>query len=463
MNRRRHPTHHDARRATKREGVLSGYSPISGEFQRGMGLPPKLWTVRGISGRGTGGWGIISTPPSTMKRKAKRSAVTSSAYLNRIGKEHLLPSLVVSLWLIGSFKGVCWPGQNPNIHVEVGPQEEVLRPYSFGLTDFPDGLMGIVRKEGRYYWFVGSFAPEDRTKTYTFRFLGEHLHAMRPDPLDRRGSAVPVLQPGPEGSYDDHIAGNGTVYLDDATGKLYFWYQAMRGISEAVADNKQRHFGEESAIYPAYSSIGLAVSEDLGRTWRKLGTPLTLNLTWNDFIQDNSICCSDSLPPAVVRHGEFLYMYYVDYPKPPHYTAWQLAVARLPVQDLDKAPQPWKKYLQGAFSEPARGGRFTPLIEEMGFLSVSFNTYWNQWIMIHNVDEWKIFLRTSTDGIRWSPPKTLVESPDPRDYLLHPTIVGLGENPGITGQEFWIYYGYAPNKRADPGGWMVRRKVRLGK
>lgn len=46
---------------------------------------------------------------------------------------------------------------------------------------------------------------------------------MRPDPIDKKGNAVAVLYPGLKGSYDDHIAGNGSVYFDEKSGRLYFW------------------------------------------------------------------------------------------------------------------------------------------------------------------------------------------------------------------------------------------------
>ncbi len=357
-----------------------------------------------------------------------------------------------------------WTQRPAPFTVKVGEQENVLQPYSFGLTDFPDGLMGVTRQDGLYYWFVGSFAPNDQTKTYLFRFAGTDLNSMRPDPVDENGHAVPVLSPGSPGSFDDHIAGNGSVYFDAKTGKLYFWWQAMQSVPPEIADRKLLF--DESAPYPwAYGAIGSAVSTDMGRTWEKTGIALTPNMTWDDFVNDDSFGSADTHPPAVVIHGDFLYLYYQDY-RPTEYSRFgELTVARLPIADLDKSPQPWKKYYNGAFTESGLSGQFSPIAHKAPFATVSYNTYLGQWIMAHvSWEDADIYLRTSPDGIDWSDPKLLAASDDTRNWLMAPTLVGIGDDPAASGQEFWLYYAYAPNERAyPPGGWMVRRKVRLDK
>ena len=372
---------------------------------------------------------------------------------------------VLALLLLGTFRQPSWlaasPPQADSLKIQMGPQEDVLKPHAFGLTDFPDGLVGVVKRNGTYYWFVGAFAPHDRTKTYLFRFISSNLNSLMVDPMDSKGNAVPVLSPGPPGTHDDHIAGNGSVYFDAGRGRLYFWYQAMRSIPESTAARKAARIGADN-VYPAYGAIGLAVSDDLGRSWRKLGVALRLNITWEKFLNDDSIGLADSHPPAVVRNGEFLYMYYQDY-QPPAYAPWNFALARLPLDRLHETPQPWRKYFQGSFSEPSTGGRFSRISEGvLEFPTVSFNSYLKQWIMLHLFwDErpgWKFALRTSPNGIRWSKPRPILTS-SAKDYYMHPTIVGSGNNPSESGQEFWVYYCYAPNERADPGCWMVRRRV----
>lgn len=370
--------------------------------------------------------------------------------------------------LCASFGYTEEPQKAADLRVVVGPQEDVFRNYAFGLTDFPDGLIGVTKKEGTYYLFVGGFAPDDRTKTYLFRFVGKSLDRVKPDALNKRGKAIPVLRPGPKGFYDDHIAGNGSVYRDERTGRLYFWYQAMREIPEQVVERKKA--GRAAAyVYPAYSTIGLAVSDDLGKTWVKKGADLQLHLTWDIFITHDDIPQADSYPPAVVKQGEYLYMYYADYladnPVP------RITAARLSLSEVGKFPHPWKKYYKDAFQESALGGRFTPVLESDAsagrwtgaFPAVSYNTYLKKWLMVHCGAENPLYWRTSSDGLHWSEPRILARDPNAKNWYMVPTIVGIGEDPSVSGQEFWVYYAYAPNERADPGGWMVRRKVSLPK
>lgn len=343
----------------------------------------------------------------------------------------------------------------------VGPPEDVLKAHAFGLTDFPDGLMGVVRKDGLYHLFVGSFPPVGPKKTYTFRFVGPTLESLRPDPAEG-GNAAAVLSPGPPGSYDDQIGGNGAAYLDPRTGRLYLWHQACKDIPEESALAKERVFGA-GHYYAGYcEGIGLAVSDDMGRTFQKRGLVLRIGLTEELFVRNASIAYADTLPPAVVRNGDYLYMYYGDY-SASDTRPERAMLARLPISDLDKNPQPWKNYHRGEFTGDAMGGPFTTVVERVVFPSVGYNTHLGKWLMVHPFESHVIYWRTSEDGIRWSEPQVLFRSDNERNWTGHPTLVGAGEDPGVTGKEFWVYYEHQPDERKyPPGGWMVRRKVSLG-
>lgn len=353
------------------------------------------------------------------------------------------------------------------LQVKVGQQEDVFKPYSYGLTDFPDGLFGVLKKDGTYYWFIGSFPPgydpeKDIPVTYLFRFAGTDLNKMKPDPIDKKGNAVKVLSPGSHGSYDDHIAGNGSVYFDEKTKKLYFWYQAMQTIPEKSVSKKIKH--NSQAPYPyAYGTIGLAVSDDLGKKWKKVGVALKLNITLEEFIDNDSLGSTDPHPPCVIRDADFLYMYYNDYNLKNYSAIGELTVARLSITDLDENPQPWEKFYNGNFTKPADGGRYSKIIDKVPFPSVSYNSYLQQWIMAQvSWEDSNIYFRTSNDLIQWSALRLLIETDKEGNWLMAPTLIGIGDEPNITSQEFWVYYAYAPDERKyPPGAWMVRRKVRL--
>lgn len=360
------------------------------------------------------------------------------------------------------------PQINREFKVTVLPdQQEILKSGQYGLTDFPDGLMGILEQKGIYYFFMGSFAPKDRERTHLFRLMGKDPSQIVPDELDDQGQAIPVLSPSEAPAFDDHISGNGSLYFDAKSNRIYFWYQAMRSLDEEIVERKRKVIGEKGIVYPAYSSIGLAISEDLGKagSWKTRLPTMELNLSWEEFVKTDSIGIADSLPPVVVkdRKEESLYLFYVDYHKPKEYQPmkWQLAVAKLPLKDLEKLPQPWLKYDGKDFSEPAAGGSFSPIIDNIAFLDISYNTYLDSWIMIYNSEDHVLSLRTSQNLIHWSNPREIYRDSDPKHHHMAPTIVSRGGKMRETDQEFWIYYGFSPDARGGQGYWLARRQVHI--
>lgn len=380
------------------------------------------------------------------------------------------------LWLVrpdGSLSSVVPVLQRywARLLVRVGDPETVLEPGSFGLRDFPDGHMGVMKRDGRYEFFIGAFppdqGPEDPPRTFTFRLISDDLNvgSLRPDPVDERGCAMPVLEPGKPGSYNDHIAGNGSVYHDPKTGKTYFWYEAMRSISPAAAEEKERVHGQ--AFYPAYGRIGLAIWNDDRQRFDDMGYVLQPNLTFETFEADARFGYADTFPPAVVRDGEFLYMYYSDYrnePPPKPGEEPDLAVARLRISELDQNPQPWLKLSGGKFVGEAMGGPFTPLILDTTFPAVSFNTCLQKWIMVHKGPggDHILYWRMSNDGLAWSDRVELARYPSEKDWSLGPTIIGTGDDPTRSGKKFWVYYEFAPSSRTTKDlGWLARQSVEL--
>ncbi|MBI2898617.1 MAG: hypothetical protein HYY17_00360 [Planctomycetes bacterium] len=328
--------------------------------------------------------------------------------------------------------------------------------------------MGVMKRDGRYEFFIGAFHPdqgaEDPPQTFTFRLIGDDITSLRPPLVDGSGRAMPVLDPGKPGSYNDHIAGNGSVYHDAKTGKTYFWYQAMQSITPEAAAKKQEVHG--SAFYPAYGRIGLAIWNDARQRFDDMGYVLEPNLTFKTFEADPRFAYADTFPPAVVWNGEFLYMYYSDYSSEPPKPGEEpdLAVARLRVSELDRNPQPWRKLSGGKFVGEAMGGPFTPLIPDTLFCSVSFNTCLQKWIMVHMGTEGEhiLYWRTSDDGLDWSDAVELARYPSDTDWSLSPTIIGTGDDPTRSGKKFWVYYEYAPSSRSTKDfGWLVRRSVEL--
>jgi hypothetical protein len=342
--------------------------------------------------------------------------------------------------------------------ITVGPREDVIRPFSYGLTNIPDGSLAVFRADGRYHWLLGAWPPRlpPATRAHTFLFSGRRLNAMRP--LLRGGLARSVIATGLSGHYDDQVATNGSAYYDPARRKLYYFYQATKGIPVASYEAKRRRLGE-GRFYPGYGSIALAVSRDLGRRFTKAGVVVRLHLGERRFLADAAIGYADPTPPAVVRRGRWLYMYYVDYLE--SFPFGRLAVARLRIADLDRRPQPWHKYRAGRFEEPGRGGRFTAVAVDAVFPTVVYSSYLGAWLMVHAGDENHVlYWRTSRDGLRWTPRRTLIRSRVRDEWIIHPTIIGDGPDPQIAGRRLWLYHGHAPPARAfPPGAALARRRL----
>ncbi len=140
-----------------------------------------------------------------------------------------------------------------------------------------------------------------------------------------------------------------------------------------------------------------------------------------------------------------------------------LAVARLALSDLDNTPQPWMKYYNGSFSEPGAGGRFTLLTNGMTPF-VGYNSYLERWIMFHNhgfdpLSYPYIALRTSSDGLIWSERMEVLIAGENSTMVGSPTIVDdSSDDPRISDNEFWLYYGYSDNLHTDSLK-LVRSKI----
>lgn len=110
-------------------------------------------------------------------------------------------------------------------------------------------------------------------------------------------------------------------------------------------------------------------------------------------------------------------------------------------EDPTGAPGTWKKYYNGAFTEPGLGGQQTqvPGLSPGANPSVHWNTHLEKWVMVWH--GWgntaKIFLSVSADGINWSTPVSIIGS-EQGGRAWYATIIG---NTDVeAGQVAKIYY-----------------------
>ena len=221
-----------------------------------------------------------------------------------------------------------------------------------------------------------------------------------------------------------------------------------------------------------YFRLGLAISEDGGRTFEWCGFIIEPELSYQTWFEHwrpknfraEFIYPNTGLANYIIKDG-YLYLYYTDTRDRPDALVNGVAVARAKLADVLATAEhhqavPWKKYYHGGWDENGLGGRFTPLnIEPLGFLhgDAAYNSYLRQYMLVTRSylyaggdnkvfgHDWNptrkgsILISFSKDGIGWSPWQTVHEDTHAHDY---PSIISTGDDNEVTGKSFWVYYKY---------------------
>jgi hypothetical protein len=321
-----------------------------------------------------------------------------------------------------------------------GSPQIVMTPVDttkLGILGWPDSNLSSFLFNRTYYVFASN-ADLGATQGLTTT----DLNSLK---TNHRVIKVKALRKGGRGSFDHDYAGGGAVYYDAPSGiliQLYhgeFWY----GVS----------------YLPFYSSLGIAVSRDLGKTWRKLGQVISgaaprANRCPNDIGNASLVLKSDG----------YLYVYYSDLTAPCNNTGIGLARAKL--SDIVSAAQAdrfpgssgavFMKYFNGSFSEPGvidpsqpalGGGSFTPLFSYGSggwptMSSVAYDSAIRQYVMTYiagwqNTNETGVALRFSPDGINWSDATIF----NLGNTAFYPSLLNTdGGDPNVLGSHFYIYY-----------------------
>ena len=302
----------------------------------------------------------------------------------------------------------------PAAPISIGPKQIVYtasQPKKLG--SWPDGNFGVISNGDGTYDFYAANSSKSQLVTGTLE-----------NPAQGKKKKVTIYNV-PKKTYK-YVAG-GPVYEDEATGARFMVYHA-----EIHKKGK-------------YSSVlGLAASTDPnGQAFWDLGPIIEPNMPhlqapWSVDVGGGSFAVVDG----------YFNVYYRDYMASGKSS--ELAVARAPLADLvsnslNGMKTPFTKYYNGDWSQPGRGGMSSPL--EAGnpanwWSSVSYNDYLDQLVLVSS--QWQsggsgadLYLATSSDGVNWSPRQPLVLDAGEQMY---PTIIGIGDDPQITGQSFYVYY-----------------------
>lgn len=335
------------------------------------------------------------------------------------------------------------PSSKPNnaapagqIVANLGKREVILESGRYGLKYFPDECLAFVETTPK----VRLLMAADKS---TFLLVGRDMKS-----LVDRGE---VLKPGRPGSFDNGYAGIGGVVRDPRNGQLLAFYHAedhegMRPIPGGI---------------PGFCCcVALAVSNDNGTTFRKIGPVIKSSLPKN--VKGGSDQgCGDMSVVSSTDH-RFVYVYYCDHSRIDN-RGVQICMARCPIEDAGRTDR-WRKYYHGAFEEPGLGGKDTPVMSAQAmaadaiFPQVSFVPELHCYIMVYSIIAYRelglntqarqsgIYITYSQDGIRWAKPTQLIQIHSVpaslgREVGWHPALLlSAADNRSAKG---WLYYSYS--------------------
>lgn len=300
-----------------------------------------------------------------------------------------------------------------------------------GLHHWIDGTMGIARLADRTLAFAPNGArtarhlliedgAEDRSGDRGFVTGLEHAEQRILGARER----------------SDHLSG-GPALVDPETQSILLLYHGER-----FTDRDPQDY---------WSFLGLAVSDDAGRRFEDLGTIVTSSQPERDPGRDRPV---EIGPGGFAIHDGWMYVFFLD--RGILTTHLNLGVARARLDEVwaaarrRQAPR-FHTYLDGAFDQPAIGGRATDLlpglkqrvlwfdvtrIEELDLLLLVYGT-----VTGHQggVTHWTHLARWSHDAVHWSDPVALYPEPVEQEMLYLAMDSGGADPRTITGDRFDLY------------------------
>ena len=210
-----------------------------------------------------------------------------------------------------------------------------------------------------------------------------------------------------------------------------------------------------------YAVLGLASSTDNGLSWIDLGEIVRLNQAFQ-FGLDGFEIGEGGLVAS--PDGKYFYIYFPDWIANGTLhatTTTRASVARASMKAvLENAFSPtrphaviFQKYFQKRWDlQPGISGMSTdlnPTTPYSGYLDVAWNSALQRYVMIISNDTTFAYAE-SPDGLNWTLPVSIGDQGNSHKIAAYPTAVGLGENPKILGQTYYVYFTRLLN---DGTGW----------
>ncbi|MHC4200508.1 MAG: hypothetical protein ACYSU0_10995 [Planctomycetota bacterium] len=384
--------------------------------------------------------------------------------MGRLFSKQGVPFAVAAICIAGCARvpRAATPLDRAAAEVGLGTQKVLLEHGQLGLKYFPDGALSVL-------------PPTPQAPCRMIVPVGIWTYLVEGKGLDGLTKATRALAPGKGGEFDNGYAGISGVYRH-GDGKLYGFYHA---------EDQEDMPPIGGGVPGFFCSIGMAVSEDDGRSWRKLGQAITSAKpkSWTAFPNQpdrgaGEVCV------VVSRDGKHLLAYYTEHSRMES-RGVQICLARADISKGPPLPGAWRKYRHGRFDQPGIGGLDTPVLSaahmdnaDAAFPHVSYSEYLGRFVMVFNINVWKeyvekgrtlersgIYVAYSATGVQWSKPDVLV-----RDYAVsqpgksvswHPTIVWSDAGHRAA----WLVYSYSDKwNHAHLGGtphYMVGREMRF--
>jgi hypothetical protein len=338
---------------------------------------------------------------------------------------------------------------------------------SLGLQYFPDMPMGVIKDTNGSYLVFGAGAGANHIPpTGTYKFTGTLDHFV-PDRKTANGPAPSLmlgrLQPSPDGSdFDRDYAGGGPVYRLDSGLLLHIYHG-------------EYHY-DSLAGMPAYGGLGMAISNNDGNTFDKIGQVISPHLTreelhdwviktgrrqtaqWADGAMVEADADGNPIDPSKRPPIDDIYYYVIVTDRNSMKEPEGLAIARVRKREAIKAiehrfaPKFLKYYLpegetvkpdRDYFTEPGLGGRSTLILSFPDHIAqpmVLYDEYLRNFVLCYMEMQQKIMARWSSNLFRWSGPVLLYKTTGSTQRVFYPTIVGSNGTPGILDKTFYLYF-----------------------
>jgi hypothetical protein len=333
---------------------------------------------------------------------------------------------------------------------------------------WPDTPLGVIKTDQGYAFF-GSDGGSHARQQWQGRWYGNNKYGSITRTLgtldNPLGTDPPVdvtINPNPDAAISPFYAsydymGGGPVYKvpegKPGAGKLLMVYHAE------IATITTASF---------YSVLALAASSDGGLSWTDLGEIIRVNQGYRTDMDGFDI--GDSTLVAS-PDGKYFYIFFPDW-RANGTTHWgntvtSISVARAPIAAVLEAAfgnQPhavaFEKYYEGWNLDQGLGGYSKDLDPQTpygGNLQVAYNAFIRRYQLLINAGV-VLYYAESPDGLNWSPLALFHDfRNDPDQPSVYAAFAGLGDDPSMLGQQFYVFYTHYPGNGEGWNGASVNR------